>query len=192
MPDLLPPNAAAAERALSEAGARVSNVPARIRDAWNPDTCPAPLLPWLADAFSVDQWNPAWSAEQKRAWIKASVSIHRRKGTRFAINEALASLSYAASVQEWFQYPAPRPAFTFALRLTITQAGVDQRGLFTLLEIVDRVKNVRSHLTAISIVIKTQAPRHHASVALLGSEITLSRYITPAAGLIANETTLII
>ena len=46
--DLLPPNAGEMERNLSKAVARLSDIPMMVRKSWNPDTCPAELLPWLA------------------------------------------------------------------------------------------------------------------------------------------------
>ena len=51
MNSLLPRNATGAERAIEGATARVGAVPTPFRDLWNPDTCPAALLPWLAWAY---------------------------------------------------------------------------------------------------------------------------------------------
>lgn len=88
---LLPRNATSFERALSLAAARFS--PARIVPTlWNAGACPAELLPWLAWALSVDEWDHGWSVEKKRAVISASIAIHQRKGTPGAIRTALAAL----------------------------------------------------------------------------------------------------
>lgn len=35
---------------------KLKKTPVSIRELWNPDTCPANLLPWLAWSFSVDRW----------------------------------------------------------------------------------------------------------------------------------------
>lgn len=98
---LLPPNATAAEVAIEAAAARVGAVPVPIRDSWNPWTCPAALLPWLAWALSADNWDPAWSVATQRAVIAASIEVHRRKGTRVAVVRALAAVGHpTATVEE--------------------------------------------------------------------------------------------
>lgn len=89
VPSLLPPNAAALERAAEQATARIGRVPVPIDDVWDPATCPEPLLPWLAWALSVDRWDPEWPVETKRAVIAASIPSHRRKGTLAALRALL-------------------------------------------------------------------------------------------------------
>lgn len=91
MSDLLPPNATALERALAGTMERISAVPVLVRQSWDPVNCPAALLPWLAWAFSVDEWDPAWAEADKRAVILAAYDLQRRKGTVGAIKRALAA-----------------------------------------------------------------------------------------------------
>lgn len=86
--NLLPPSSTKLERALSQAMVRLS--PARlVPTLWNSDTCPESVLPWLAQALSVDDWDTTWSIDRKRQAIKESREIHRRKGTPLAIRRAL-------------------------------------------------------------------------------------------------------
>lgn len=94
MSDLLPPNANLHEHALDDATARVGAVPVDIATLWTPGTCPAHLLPWLAWALSVDEWDETWTESQKRDVIAASYEIHSRKGTPHAIRTALAAIGY--------------------------------------------------------------------------------------------------
>lgn len=190
MPDLLPPNATPAERALSEATARLGAVPVEIRDVWSPDRCPEALLPWLADAFSVDQWDQNWTEAQKRAFIKASVSVHRRKGTISAIAEALAALSYSARIQEWFAQEIPGDPFTFRVLIELEQEGISLSSFAALFELIERTKNVRSHISSIELSIRSRAPLYAAGFAAIGSEITLSNYVQPGT-VVLNETALI-
>lgn len=91
---LLPPNATPQERALEGATERAASVPVPLRETWNPETCPAALLPWLAWAFSIDEWREDWSEGAKRASIRDAVMIHRRKGTVWAIKRVLANAGY--------------------------------------------------------------------------------------------------
>lgn len=79
MASLLPPNASATERALDDVLSRAPD-PSAVADLWNPATCPAALLPWLAWALSADEWDAAWSEAAQRSYLAAQVDIHRHKG----------------------------------------------------------------------------------------------------------------
>jgi phage tail P2-like protein len=99
----LPAEAGRAEKALAQGviGAFGFDIP--NPHLWNPATCPAALLPWLAWALSVDEWDDAWTEATKRAVIAASVEVHRRKGTVGSIKKALAAAGYGdATVLERF------------------------------------------------------------------------------------------
>lgn len=173
---LLPYNATKQERDLEAVTARVSEVPVPVRAAWDPDTCPASLLPWLASAFSVDTWDPSWTDAQKRQTIKNSVFVHRHKGTIGAVRSALASLGFSAQVQEWFsQLPAGDP-YTFMLLLEADQVGIDQAALARIQEIVSVTKNLRSHLAEIVPSITSATGPMVAAVASIGSEIVISAF----------------
>ena len=62
MTSILPPNSTAPERAIESASSFVRDLVVPIRHLWNPETCPAAFLPWLAWSWSVDSWNPDWPA----------------------------------------------------------------------------------------------------------------------------------
>lgn len=103
---LLPPNSTATERAIEGATERGSGMAVPVDTLWNPATCPAPLLPWLAWALSVDIWDSQWSEARQRAVIAASVEVHRRKGTLGSIRRALEAAGYGtAIVRETWTYP---------------------------------------------------------------------------------------
>ncbi len=88
---LLPANSTPLERAMSLASARFSP-PRVLPTIWNPVTCPAALLPWLAWALAVDEWDYGWSVAKKRAVIAAAIAVHEKKGTPAAIRTSLAAL----------------------------------------------------------------------------------------------------
>lgn len=110
---LLPINATPQEQALSDAIERAFSLDVPIPDVWNPDTCPVDYLPWLAFAFSVDEWDPTWTEEAKRVAIKSSVPLHRKKGTVGAVKRALAPYGAAAVLVEWFDMTPQGSPFTF-------------------------------------------------------------------------------
>ena len=94
-PPLLPSNSTSGEMSLEQVTGYGSTLGEPIRPLWNPDTCPPHLLPWLAWALSVDDWDPLWSEATQRAVIKASIGVHRRKGTRAGVSAALSAAGYA-------------------------------------------------------------------------------------------------
>ena len=96
-----------------------------IRRVVDPATCPAPLLPWLAWSLSVDVWDDGWSDATKRAVIAASPAVHRRKGLRAAVVDALTPLGIETSILEWWQSSPEGRRGTF--RVTLHLAGPSPR-----------------------------------------------------------------
>ena len=143
---LLPPSATHAEVALSRAMSRLADVEPQCRQMWNPATCPPEHLPWLAWAFSVDEWNTAWTEAQKRGAIEASYTVHRHKGTAGAVRDALSALGYAIEMSEWFQWTPVGDPYTFGV---FGELG-DQGAVLSMYDDIERValatKNVRSWL----------------------------------------------
>ena len=91
MQSILPPNASRTERAFDLAyAARLAAVRSVVPTLWNADTCPASLLPWLAWALSVDDWDADWPEQIKRTACRDAIDIHEHKGTPAAIKRALA------------------------------------------------------------------------------------------------------
>lgn len=91
---LLPPNATAQERAVELSTARIAAVPVEFRKLWNPDTCPAELLTWLAWSFGVDEWDANWPEEFKRATIRDAVEVQSKKGTVWSVRRVLSNAGY--------------------------------------------------------------------------------------------------
>lgn len=100
---LLPPNASQLERDLETVIAHSLDLPVSIKSLWDPWTCPASLLPWLAWANSVDDWNEHWPEQIKRQVIDAAFDVHRYKGTPHAVQRALDSLGINTSIKEWWE-----------------------------------------------------------------------------------------
>ena len=190
MSDLLPPNATPKERALAEAVARLSDVPVRVRDVWNVDTIPLALLPWLAWAYSVDEWDSGWLESQKRATVKSALQVQKIKGTIGAVKTALAALGLDIEVQEWFsQTPAGDP-YTFRVHVRTEQTPADQDSLRKALTLIETTKSLRSHLETVLISAKSEAPAYPATVAHIGHDITVSNFVTFV--MIVSETAIIL
>lgn len=148
MSDLLPPNATKQERALDDATARVGAVPTPLRELWNPDTCPAEFLPWLAWALSLDSWQPYWPESVKRARIRAAVAISRKKGTAKSVRDVVQSFGGNLSLKEWWQNTPPTDPHTFTVLLTVGgSAPATAAYQQDIINEVTRTKPVRSHFT---------------------------------------------
>ncbi|MBC0865699.1 phage tail protein I, partial [Escherichia coli] len=100
---LLPTGSSPLEVVAAKACAEIEKTPVSIRELWNPDTCPANLLPWLAWAFSVDRWDEKWPEATKRAVIRDAYFIHCHKGTIGAIRRVVEPLGYLINVTEWWE-----------------------------------------------------------------------------------------
>lgn len=81
MTELLPSNSTAWERAVSGASGERRPIDADIvRRVWDPWTCPAHILPFLAHAFSVDLWEDDWSETRQRVVIANAIRDQRNIG----------------------------------------------------------------------------------------------------------------
>ncbi len=181
---LLPPNASAQERALSNATARIADsVPVTIREVWNPDTCPAHLLPWLAWGFSLDNWDDKWTEAQKRAAIKSSYQVHKHKGTAGALKNALDALGLNLQVTEWHQMQPAGDPYTFAVRVDVGQAGLPGENAIPTIEgVIDSTKNLRSHLASLNITGTVPGSEYLAAALFCGETVFIkSTQGTPPA-----------
>ncbi|MCB2048566.1 MAG: phage tail protein I [Novosphingobium sp.] len=175
MSDLLPPNACSEERDVSLTLARVNDVETPVRELDDPATCPAALLPWLAWAESVDDWNPDWSEARKRAVIGASREIHERKGTIAAIKSAIDILGYGALLIEWFDQVPPGDPFTFAVEITVDQVGIADAEMYDDLDAAAMsAKNLRSHLTSVRVDGVSAATFYAAGAAQSADTVTIA------------------
>lgn len=175
--DLLPSNADPQERAQSEAIARISDVPILVRESWNPQTCPASLLPWLAWALSVDEWDTEWTEQEKRDVIESSLMIHRHKGTIGAVRRALTPLGYLVEVVEWWQMTPPGDPYTFSIVMGTGSKPVNQELYQKAERIVLTYKNLRSHLKALTVKADVRGKIFAAAALVDGSDTTVYPYV---------------
>lgn len=182
MSDLLPYNATDAERAMANTIARISDVPVLVREVWNPDTAPASVLPWLAWAFSVDDWDANWTDAQKRNVIKQSVYSQRIKGTIGAVTRQLAALGYTIQILEWWQKDPVGAPYTFDVYITASQYPLTSSDYNKVLEVIDTNKNLRSHMGQVTVMAQSLSNVTCATVSALGAEISVTNYgYVPAA-----------
>lgn len=145
---LLPNNATPQEVALDQTTTRIGDVEVPTRSVWDPETCPADVLPWLAWAFSVDRWDTEWSVEQKRAIIAASLRLHKRKGTPAAVKEVVELIFSGGDVVEPWQ---AEDLDSHEFKIVTTGLLESAEAYDALVRLVDAAKPVRSWLVAVQI-----------------------------------------
>ncbi|MCC4290436.1 phage tail protein I [Vreelandella aquamarina] len=95
MASLLPPNTTPLERRVEQSDALIERADAPLDTVWNAQTQPAHMLPWLAWAVGVDDWDSQWEEQQKRDAIDEAIPIRRKRGTVWAVKRALEVLGYS-------------------------------------------------------------------------------------------------
>ncbi|MCK4131022.1 phage tail protein I [Ralstonia pseudosolanacearum] len=176
---LLPPNATPLERRAAQAGGRIERVPVPLRDLWNPATCPAELLPFLAWSFSVDRWNPAWPLATKRAVTAAAYFVHRKKGTIGALRRAVEPLGFLIRVIEWWQTNPPGPRGSFRLDVGVLQTGIDEAMYAELERLIDDAKPCSRPMLGLQISIEARGTQATSAAAYLGDVLTVYPYSPP-------------
>lgn len=141
---LLPANSKLLERELATLTARLESIAVPFSQIWNADDCPVEYLPFLAYAWSVDEWNDAWTIETQRSVIRNSISVHQRKGTLDAVKRALAAINYSTSVMEWFETNPKGIPGTFSISVTPSNGKVTD-SVRQVRAVVDAVKRLSAH-----------------------------------------------
>lgn len=176
---LLPPSATDSERALDLATARLGDVPVLVREAWNPETCPAELLPWLAWAFSVDEWQDTWTEAEKRGVIQSALYVHKKKGTLAALRRAVEPLGYIIRIIEWFEETPPATPYTFRLEVGVLDKGVNEVIYNQMERLILTYKNVRSQMMQLTIKGEVAGTAYFGAALMSGVETTVYPYIAP-------------
>lgn len=148
---ILPPNSTVMEAALDAvAAARLAGITVPIQAAMNPDLCPVVLLPWLAWELSADEWRTEWTEAQKRAYLRNLYFIHKHKGTLGAVRRLLDTLGFNLAIVEWWQMTPQGEPYTFEIRITPTDGDYERALALDWQGLLKLAKNVRSHLTKVS------------------------------------------
>lgn len=89
---LLPPNATPVERAIAQVCVFAPDLV--IDQLWSVNACPEQFLPYLAWGLQVDFWDLLSTDEQRRLAIKGALAWHKKRGTPWAMKQALAARGF--------------------------------------------------------------------------------------------------
>lgn len=171
MTSLLPLSSTQLERAIEAALAETTEIP--LRALYNPDTCPAHLLPWLAWTWSVDRWDSGWTEAVKRSAIRSAFYVHAHKGTIGALRRVVEPLGYLIEVIEWWQTVPRGVPGTFALKVGVLDTGITEEMYLELERLVDDAKPVSRQLTGLAISLETQGALNIGVAVYEGDEINV-------------------
>lgn len=132
--------------------ARIEDVPIAIRSMWDPATCPAFMLPWIAWGLSIDLWDTDWTEEQKRTAIAGAIDAQRRKGTPASLRAVLDRFDPLIALVEWFEDRDTLAPHTFRLELPLaaeSEVEYSEALVAALVRDIAAVKPLRSHMTAV-------------------------------------------
>lgn len=170
---LLTPIASRLQRDLEAVDtAALSAIDLPLRQLWDVETCPINLLPYLAFALSVDVWDPTWSEETKRQVVRESMLVHWRKGTRGAVEDAMASISAPIIIEEWWEQSPMGVPGTMKINIDLDQSNED------ITKVVDNAQKALLRSKRMTIV----------PTILLKNTISLSTNIAAAAHGIIRQT----
>lgn len=173
--DLLPPSASRMERVAARVCASLGEVPVPLRQLWNPWTCRADLLPYLAWAFSVDRWDEAWPINTKRKAVADAFYLHKYKGTTGAMRRVVEPFGFFIRVNEWWNIDtAPG---TFTLDIGVEDQGISEDTYLELERLISDAKPCSRHMIGMSINLQTSGPHWVGAASYLGEEITIYPYI---------------
>ncbi|PLA98018.1 phage tail protein I, partial [Escherichia coli] len=181
---LLPTGSSPLEVAAARACAEIEKTPVSIRELWNPDTCPANLLPWLAWSFSVDRWDDKWPEATKRAVIRDAYFIHCHKCTIGSIRRVVEPLGYLIEVREWWQLNE-EPG-TFRIVVGVLEQGITEEMYQELERLVADAKPASRHLTGLAISLSTTGNIFAGAGCYHGDALTVYPY-TPEAIIVGGD-----
>lgn len=126
---LLPVGSSQLEVAAADACAALENVPVTLRQLWDPLTCPAKFLPYLAWALSVDRWDENWPVATKRRVVEP--------------------LGYLINVTEWWE-TNDEPG-TFRLDIGVLETGITEEMYLEMERLIADAKPASRHLIGLTI-----------------------------------------
>ena len=107
------------------------------------DDLPEPLIDILAYDMHVDWYDYSYPLKVKRDILKGSVRVHKKMGTKYAVEKALGALYPQSEVEEWYQYEGQPHHFHIVCDVT------ENRVTASFQEIINAVmmyKRLSSHL----------------------------------------------
>jgi phage tail protein, P2 protein I family len=139
------------------------------------DELPEELIDILAYDMHVDWYDYSYPLEIKRDILKNSVKVHKRMGTKYAVETVLKSIYKTTGIKEWFEYGG-KP-YWFKIVMDIGNEGLTAYVVKDIWEKIYFYKNLRSHCNGIFCTLKTQGKLRIRPYAGVGGILKVKAYL---------------
>lgn len=120
------------------------------------DTLPEDLLDILAQDFKVDWWDYNYTLAEKRQTLKDSFLVHRRLGTKWAIQTALSAIYPDSTVEPWFTYGGDPYYFRLCINTGNKPTDFEQQN--RVLELAKCYQGLRDRMDEIRYTVEAEKP----------------------------------
>ena len=158
------------------------------------DDLPEALIDHLAEQMHVEEYDDNSDLSVKRQQVKESFLLHKFKGTKYAVQRAVATVYQSAKVEEWPTYSGEPYHFRIS---GITAPIEDGAVVNKLVRLVNAYKNTRSWLDYIEFIESTTTTTKSVACIMDDENLTITSKITDeiiintnmrtAAGLMDDE-----
>lgn len=122
------------------------------------DTASDRVLDMLALELNVPYYDDSLRSETKKELVRNMFGWYMDAGTPAAVEELVSSVFGQGEIHEWFEYGGE--PYTFRI---VTNADAEIESINEFEKLIERVKNIRSHIDEV-IFIREQQTRIYASV----------------------------
>jgi len=117
------------------------------------DELPEELLDILAKDLKVDWWDPDYSLEEKRRTLKSSWMVHKRLGTRWAVETAISAIYPDSRVECWYEYGGRPYHFRFQINTSGRVSTAEEQA--KVLKLARFYRSLRDHLEKLIYTVET-------------------------------------
>ena len=110
------------------------------------DDLPEWLVDILAYDFHIDWYDYSYSLDVKRNLVKNSVMVHKKMGTKYAVENVLRSLYPQSRIEEWFEYGGSPYCFRIIVNVDNRKCEID---INKIINSINMYKRLSAHLESI-------------------------------------------
>ncbi len=112
------------------------------------DELPEELIDILAYDMHVDWYDYSFPLNVKKAVLKSSVKVHKKMGTKYAVETALKALYPKSKIEEWFEYGGEPYHFRVILNAENENIQISMKDME---KEIQMYKRLSAHLDSINI-----------------------------------------
>lgn len=153
--DIMPPNLLADEtvrKAASAIDIELNKIADLTNECYlinNLEILPENIIDMLGWQWHVDYYDNTLPLQNKRRLVKESIRVHKTKGTAWAVENVVKSILGNSNIEEWYEYEGE----PYHFRIICNKNTVGNISGSKVIEAINSVKNVRSHLDEVRTVI---------------------------------------